>query len=167
MFPWVSGWMEYPCACWLISDYPVTNLVIIKLTGRCSSLSLMEFPASPRVWWQWSRQVGIEYNFNTSLSYLHLNIRSQAPLPAPLPPGNPVITWHLTMTPATSGLESLVMKMKYLVLYRGRLQLCTVRVDCNTIEALSQMISGLVSDDKSIETYLYSDGAGSKNSSHT
>ena len=29
------------------------------------------------------------------------------------------------------------------------------------------MISGVVSDDKSIETYLYSDGEGSKNFSHT
>lgn len=36
----LSKWrMECLCACWLISDYPVTNLVIIKLTGRCSSLS--------------------------------------------------------------------------------------------------------------------------------
>ena len=48
-----------------------------------------------------SRQICIEDNFNTSLSFLLLNIRTGSHRPAPLQPGNPVSTWRHTMTADT------------------------------------------------------------------
>ena len=71
--------------------------------------------------------------------------------------------WHHTMTLSTSGPWLLVIKMKYIILHRAE----HYGYSYSWLQyywGVITMISGVVSDDKSIETYLYSDGGGSKNS---